>query len=468
MILVTAATGQVGRQAARELVGAGAQVRALVRDPAARGGPGRRRGRDGLLRRRRLARARAARRRRAAARGPGRPGVGRPARARARSRRAGGRGAHRQALGHRRRAGSPIALMREHEQVDARVRAGSAGWTLLRPHLYMQNLLRATAAVRAAGTLTAALGGILVPLVDTRDVGAAAAAVLLAPAAHSGRTYALTGPEARRLRRGGRGDRACGGPPGALRGRRAGRPRSRPARRRRPGLAGVRPGPHRRGIRARRARGRDPTCRGCSGGRHARSRRSWPTIATTSAGAARMPSDERADRRHRRRRRGRGEHRLPPHRARHPRRRRDRARPARLGLDGQGGRGRPAAVRRRGQHPHVPAGDRRARAVPRDDGGVRRRRRHRAAPPRLSDPARRARRRRSLPGRARRPACARRPLAGAHAGRSGGNGAAARPRRPDRRHLLPGRRPARARGARARLRGRRRRRAGCAYARAAR
>jgi uncharacterized protein YbjT (DUF2867 family) len=94
------------------------------------------------------------------------------------------------------RAGSPIALMREHEHVDARVRAGSAAWTLLRPHLYMQNLLRAAAAVRATGTLTAPFGDARVPLVDTRDVGAAAAAVLLAPAAHAGCTYALTGPAA--------------------------------------------------------------------------------------------------------------------------------------------------------------------------------------------------------------------------------------------------------------------------------
>ena len=196
MILVTAATGQVGRQAARELVGAGAQVRALVRDPARAVGLGGAeavtgcfdddasleralRGVDALL----LA---------------GRDGpesVAQHERVLAHAEQAGVAHIVRlSAIGAG--AGSPIALMREHEQVDARVRAGSAGWTLLRPHLYMQNLLRATAAVRATGTLTAALGGILVPLVDTRDVGAAAAAVLLAPAAHSGRTYALTGPEA--------------------------------------------------------------------------------------------------------------------------------------------------------------------------------------------------------------------------------------------------------------------------------
>jgi uncharacterized protein YbjT (DUF2867 family) len=186
----------VGGQAARELVRAGADVRALVRDPAAAGRlagaevvPGSfaddasleraLRGVDALL----LA---------------GRDGpesVDQHERVLAHAWRAGvGHIVRLSAIGAR--GGSPIALMREHEEVDARVRAGPAAWTLLRPHLYLQNLLRAAAAVRATGTLTAPLGETRIPLVDTRDVGAAAAAVLLAPAAHAGRTYALTGPEA--------------------------------------------------------------------------------------------------------------------------------------------------------------------------------------------------------------------------------------------------------------------------------
>ncbi len=196
MILITAATGQVGAQAARGLARAGADVRALVRDPAVAGGLAGAeivvgsfdddaslwralQGVDALL----LA---------------GRDGpesVAQHERVLAHAEKAGVAHVVRlSAIGAR--AGSPIALMREHEQVDARVRAGSAAWTLLRPHLYMQNLLRATAAVRETGMLTAPLGDLRIPLVDTRDVGAAAAAVLLAPATHSGRTYALTGPEA--------------------------------------------------------------------------------------------------------------------------------------------------------------------------------------------------------------------------------------------------------------------------------
>jgi uncharacterized protein YbjT (DUF2867 family) len=93
-------------------------------------------------------------------------------------------------------AGSPIALMREHEEVDAELRASGIEWTLLRPHLYMQNLLRAAVAVRLDGVLAAPMEEHRYPLVDTRDVGAAAAAVLADPGRHRGETHVLTGPQA--------------------------------------------------------------------------------------------------------------------------------------------------------------------------------------------------------------------------------------------------------------------------------
>jgi uncharacterized protein YbjT (DUF2867 family) len=67
---------------------------------------------------------------------------------------------------------------------------------LLKPHLYMQNLLRAANAVRREGRLAAPMGRNRFPLVDAREVGAAAAMVLRDPAAHTGKEYALTGPVA--------------------------------------------------------------------------------------------------------------------------------------------------------------------------------------------------------------------------------------------------------------------------------
>ena len=93
------------------------------------------------------------------------------------------------------RADSPVALMRWHHAIEERLRASGFAWTFLRPHLYMQNLLRFAGDV-AHGRLAAPMGAARYPLVDTRDVGAAAAAVLRDPATHAGRSYSLTGPAA--------------------------------------------------------------------------------------------------------------------------------------------------------------------------------------------------------------------------------------------------------------------------------
>ena len=94
------------------------------------------------------------------------------------------------------RADSPVALMRWHAAVEERLRSSAFAWTFLRPHLYMQNLLRFAGDVASAGRIAAPMGVARYPLVDTRDVGAAAASVLRDPAAHAGATYALTGPAA--------------------------------------------------------------------------------------------------------------------------------------------------------------------------------------------------------------------------------------------------------------------------------
>ncbi len=86
--------------------------------------------------------------------------------------------------------------MREHNEIDDEIRESPAEWTLLKPHLYMQNLLRAADAVRREGKLAAPMGHDRFPLVDTNDVGAAAAAVLSNPAPHAAKEYTLTGPVA--------------------------------------------------------------------------------------------------------------------------------------------------------------------------------------------------------------------------------------------------------------------------------
>ena len=94
------------------------------------------------------------------------------------------------------RADSPVALMRWHAAIEDALRSSAFAWTFLRPHLYMQNLLRFAGDVASAGRLPAPMGTGAFPLVDTRDVGAAVATVLRSPADHVGATYALTGPSA--------------------------------------------------------------------------------------------------------------------------------------------------------------------------------------------------------------------------------------------------------------------------------
>ena len=72
---------------------------------------------------------------------------------------------------------------------------------ILRANWYMSNLLAAASAVAAEGRLYAPAGQARIAMIDPRDVGAAAAAVLCSPgrgasAGHEGQTYLLTGPRA--------------------------------------------------------------------------------------------------------------------------------------------------------------------------------------------------------------------------------------------------------------------------------
>lgn len=94
------------------------------------------------------------------------------------------------------RPDSSVELMRDHYAVDQMLKASPLCWTLLQPHLYMQNLLRFADSVQHEGKISAPMADRHFPLVDTRDVGAAAAAVLRNPTAHASGTYQLTGPEA--------------------------------------------------------------------------------------------------------------------------------------------------------------------------------------------------------------------------------------------------------------------------------
>ena len=88
---------------------------------------------------------------------------------------------------------SPVPYDRWHAAVEARLTSSGTAWTLLRPTVFMQNLLGSSDSL-AAGQLFAPAGSARIAFVDARDI--AAVAVTALRGGHEGRTYEITGPEA--------------------------------------------------------------------------------------------------------------------------------------------------------------------------------------------------------------------------------------------------------------------------------
>ena len=89
---------------------------------------------------------------------------------------------------------SRSSIGRDHWAVEQAIQRTRMPWTFLRPHAFMQNWLGEVAAsVRAEGVIYAPIGDGRVPFIDTRDIAAVAAEVLLHPEAHAGKKYVLTG-----------------------------------------------------------------------------------------------------------------------------------------------------------------------------------------------------------------------------------------------------------------------------------
>src|SRR5205809_3511936 len=92
---------------------------------------------------------------------------------------------------------SKSAIAREHWAVEQALLGTRLHWTILRPHAFMQNWLGDVAeSVRAESAIYAPIGDGCVPFIDTRDIAAVAAEVLLHAEAHVGKKYVLTGGEA--------------------------------------------------------------------------------------------------------------------------------------------------------------------------------------------------------------------------------------------------------------------------------
>ncbi len=196
MILVTGATGQVGREVVRQLAAESEPVRALVRDPArashirlpgvdvAIGDMGRPETLDPALQ------------------GVDRVFLLSPADPEQvtlqgnvvqASKRAGVARIVKISV-----AGGPDAatqIGRWHWTTEKQIEASGLGFTMLRPTLYMQQTLSFAPSVATSGSFSAPMGTGEVAMVDARDVAAVAVRVLT-EGGHDQKIYDLTGPEA--------------------------------------------------------------------------------------------------------------------------------------------------------------------------------------------------------------------------------------------------------------------------------
>jgi uncharacterized protein YbjT (DUF2867 family) len=89
---------------------------------------------------------------------------------------------------------APLRFARSHGRVEQALKASGIAWTLLRPTAFMQNTLAWGPQVHD-GTFYAPVPDAAVSVVDARDVAEVAAAALT-DAAHEGKSYGLSGPEA--------------------------------------------------------------------------------------------------------------------------------------------------------------------------------------------------------------------------------------------------------------------------------
>lgn len=88
-----------------------------------------------------------------------------------------------------------LPIGRAHYEAEAALMASGMRWTMLRPHVFMQNLLTQAPAIAREGRIVAASGDGRIPFIDARDIAAVAAAALTRSGL-DGQKYILTGPEA--------------------------------------------------------------------------------------------------------------------------------------------------------------------------------------------------------------------------------------------------------------------------------
>jgi len=92
-------------------------------------------------------------------------------------------------------ANSPVRFLRYHAAVEQKIKDSGIAYTFLRPNLFMQGLLALRESIVTQGRFFAAIGDARISAVDVRDIAAVAAAALT-EGGHEGKIYDITGPEA--------------------------------------------------------------------------------------------------------------------------------------------------------------------------------------------------------------------------------------------------------------------------------
>jgi uncharacterized protein YbjT (DUF2867 family) len=90
---------------------------------------------------------------------------------------------------------APGGFAKWHGQADEALTASGLGYTILQPNFFMQNLLGQAAQVAAQGVIYQPGGDAAASMIDARDIAKVAARALTEDG-HEGKTYVLTGPEA--------------------------------------------------------------------------------------------------------------------------------------------------------------------------------------------------------------------------------------------------------------------------------
>ena len=91
-------------------------------------------------------------------------------------------------------ADSESVVGRGHAAIEERLRGSGIKWVILRPGLFMQNVMGQAASIKNDGKMVMSFAKDLpVALIDVRDTGAVGARILIDPAPHAGKVYEFTG-----------------------------------------------------------------------------------------------------------------------------------------------------------------------------------------------------------------------------------------------------------------------------------